>query len=138
LKWNMSRKSINDWKIHSSKISQDCPFKLYRIPPTVIAPYVVFGGKSRQLYSKTLTRHNSLISKDIEVGQKRFLIVLIFTFWLFEVKIGLIMYFFMISNHPVFVDDIIFEKSQKVAKYLIDGVKILKTITGDFFLIILN
>jgi hypothetical protein len=44
----------------------------------------------------------------------------------------------MISNHPVFVDDIIFEKSQKVAKYLIDGVKILKTITGDFFLIILN
>ena len=48
------------------------------------------------------------------------------------------MYFFMISNHPVFVDDIIFEKSQKVAKYLIDGVKILKTITGDFFLIILN
>jgi len=44
----------------------------------------------------------------------------------------------MISNHPVFVDDIIFEKSQKVEKYLIHGVKILKTITGDFFLIILN
>ena len=82
--------------------------------------------------------HYSLISRDIEVGQKHFLIVLIFTFWLFEVKIGLIMYFFMISNHPVFVDDIIFEKSQKVEKYLIHGVKILKTITGDFFLIILN
>jgi hypothetical protein len=44
----------------------------------------------------------------------------------------------MISNHPVFVDDIFFEKSQKVEKYLIHGVKILKTITGDFFLIILN
>ena len=44
----------------------------------------------------------------------------------------------MISNHPVFVDDIIFEKSQKVEKYLIHGVKILKTITGDNFLIILN
>jgi len=44
----------------------------------------------------------------------------------------------MISNHPVFVDDIIFEKSQKVEKYIIDGVKISKTITGDFFLIILD
>jgi len=27
---------------------------------------------------------------------------------------------------------------QKVEKYLIDGVKILKTITGTFFMIILN
>ena len=48
------------------------------------------------------------------------------------------MYFFMILDPPVLVDDINFEKSQKVKKYLLDGVKILKTITGDFFLIILN
>jgi hypothetical protein len=44
----------------------------------------------------------------------------------------------MILNPPVLVDDINFEKSQKVKKYLIDGVKILKTITGTFFMIILN
>jgi len=44
----------------------------------------------------------------------------------------------MILDPPVLVDDINFEKSQKVKKYLLDGVKILKTITGDFFLIILN
>ena len=104
---------------------------------TVIAPNVIIGGKCRQMYSKTLTLHYSLISKDMEVGQKHFLVI-IFTFCLFEVWICLIMYFFMISKHPVFVDDIIFEKSQKVEKYIIDGVKISKTITGDFFLIILD
>jgi hypothetical protein len=45
----------------------------------------------------------------------------------------------MILNPPVLVDDIYFEKLQKVEKYLIEkGVKILKTITGTFFIIILN
>ena len=46
--------------------------------------------------------------------------------------------FFMILNPPVLVDDIYFEKLQKVEKYLIEGVKILKTITETFFIIILN
>ena len=44
----------------------------------------------------------------------------------------------MILNPPAFVDNINFEKSQNVEKYLIDGVKILKTITGTFFIIILD
>ena len=83
-------------------------------------------------------RQYSLITEDIGSRQKRFLIVIIFTFWFFELIICLTMYFFMILNPPVLVDDINFEKSQKVEKYLIDGVKILKTITGTFFMIILN
>ena len=83
-------------------------------------------------------RQYSLITEDIGNQQKRFLIVIIFTFWFFELIICLTMYFFMISNPPVLVYDINFEKSQKVEKYLIDGVKILKTITGTFFMIILK
>ena len=62
----------------------------------------------------------SLITEDIGNQQKHFLIVQIFTFWF--LNLYSLLCIFMILNPPALVDNINFEKSQKVEKYLIDGV----------------
>ncbi len=87
---------------------------------------------------KILKDPSRLIFKIIKFFTKHYILCLIFSVLIFEVKLGFIQHVWKIQSFSVLGDDITFEKSKKVVENLQEGVKILSTITGNISMIILN